>query len=219
MTAMLRKHRPKSLPSAAEAKRILSINIQLAKPDDNNWAIYPGNFKGQMTLRTALSIIYDVPETLIIGTAVLTENRYDITASMTEGDKAALKSIIEKAIESTFKLKVHRETQDTEVLVLTTPDETKIKLRPNSSRSEHWSSDEGVFAASAAPIKRLVDAITGLLGQPVVDETNLKGKYDWDVLFDAKNHDSITDAVRRDLGLELSRARRPVEVFVVEPIN
>ena len=211
---------PIQKPAAdTQAKRILSITIQLAKPDENNWAIYPGNFKGQMTLRTALSIIYDVPETLIIGPSMLNENRYDITATMTEGDKTALKSIIEKAIESSFKLKVHRETQDAEVLVLTVPDESKIKLRTKSLGTEHWSSDEGVFAASAAPIKRLVDGITGLLSQPVVDETNLKGKYDWDIVFDAKNYESIIDALRRDVGLELKRGKRKVEVVVVEPVS
>ena len=55
-----------------------------------------------------------------------------------------------------------------------------------------------------------------MLKQPVVDETNLKGTYDWDILFDARNPNSIVEAIQRDLGLELKRSKRKVEVLVVE---
>lgn len=92
----------------------------------------------------------------------------------------------------------------------------KNESRQSSSEIGHWSSAEGVLAASGSPLKNLVDGIAGLLGRPVVDETNLKGKYDWDVLFDAKNPESIVDAVKKDLGLELTRAKRQIEVLVVE---
>jgi uncharacterized protein (TIGR03435 family) len=210
---------PAKTTADVKTKRILTLTIDRTTSDENNWAMYPGNFKGQMTLRTALSIIYNVPETLIIGPPVLTEGRYDITASLSEGDKTALKPIIAKAIEDSFKLKVHKETRDTDVFILTVPDQNRLKLRVDSGTNEHWSSDEGVLAASAAPLKRLVDGLTGLLGQPVVDETNLKDKYNWDVLFDAKNHDSIIESLRRDLGLELKRAKRAIEVYVVEPAD
>jgi uncharacterized protein (TIGR03435 family) len=55
-----------------------------------------------------------------------------------------------------------------------------------------------------------------VLKQPVVDETNLKGTYDWDILFDARNPYSIVEAIQRDLGLELKRSKRKVEVLAVE---
>lgn len=91
-----------------------------------------------------------------------------------------------------------------------------MRLRANSSEMGHWSDDEGVLAASAAPLEALVEGIEGVLKQPVIDETKLKGKYDWDVLFDQKNPASIIDGMRKDLGLELTRAKRQIEMLVVE---
>ena len=201
-------------PAQDAAKPLLGITIERTRSGENNWSMYPGRFKGQMTLKTALAIIHGISETLIVGPSLLTENRYDISASMTEGNKDALKSVLAQAIEASFKLRIHREMRELEVFVLTAP--PKNELRQSSSESAHWSSAEGVLAASGAPLKNLVDGIAGLLGRPVVDETDLKGKYDWDILFDAKNPESIVDAIRKDVGLELKRAKRQIEALVVE---
>ena len=55
-----------------------------------------------------------------------------------------------------------------------------------------------------------------VLKQPVMDEANLPGKYNWNVLFDKQSPNSISDAIRQELGLELKPAQRHVEVMTVE---
>jgi len=135
---------------------------------------------------------------------------------MIGGTAEELKQILAHAIEMSLKLKVHRQMREMEVFVLSAPEPNQTRLRPNSAKGGHWSDDEGVMAASAAPLRALVDGIEAVLKQPVVDETGLKGNFDWDLLFDPGNQDSIVEAIHKDLGLELKRARKTLEVLVVE---
>jgi uncharacterized protein (TIGR03435 family) len=204
-------------PKAPEdVKPLFAVTIKSTQSESYGWSLNPGSFKGRMSLKAALSLMHDILETRIVGPSVLSENRYEITASLAEGSTDDLKQILAKAIETSLRLKVYRETRDLDVFVLTAPQQSQIKLRPNSATMGHWSDDVGVLAASAAPFQALVDGIEAVLKQPVVDDTGLKGKFDWDILFDAKTADSIIDAIRKDLGLELKRARREIEVLVVE---
>lgn len=203
-------------PAQGEVKPLFAITIKPIKSAGKSWGMNPGSIRGSMTLKTALSLVHDIPETRIICPAILSDSSYEISASMTEGHREGLKSILGKAIEASLKLRVHRELREMEVFLLTAPKPNEIKLRPNQSETGHWSDDEGVLAASAAPIRALHDGIEAVLKRPVFDETSLKGKYDWDVLFDAKRPDSIIEAVSKDLGLELTTAKRKVEVLVVE---
>jgi uncharacterized protein (TIGR03435 family) len=167
-------------------------------------------------LKTALSLVYDLPKSRVFGPASLEEARYDVKASMKEGDKNDLKPILARTLEASFGLRVRRETREMEVYVLTVAERSPVRIRPASSKDWHSSSDEGVLAASGASIQALVQGIESKLNQPVVDETNLKGKYDWDVIFDGKRPESIIEALHKDLGLVLQRAKRPVEVLVAE---
>jgi uncharacterized protein (TIGR03435 family) len=169
-----------------------------------------------MTLRTLLSLLNNISATRIVGPPALDENSYEISASLTTGNKNDLELLLALAIESSLKVKVRRETREMDAFVLSAPKQSEMKLRPNASEMGHWSDDEGVMAASAAPFRALLDGIEGVLKQPVFDETNLNGKYDWDIVFDGKNPESIIEAIHKDLGLELKRARRQIEVLVVE---
>jgi uncharacterized protein (TIGR03435 family) len=73
-----------------------------------------------------------------------------------------------------------------------------------------------------------------ILDRPVVDQTNLKGGYDFDLLFTPKlppnfqpgtglngapidtSGPTIFEAVRRQLGLKMERQKGPVDVLVVD---
>ncbi len=56
-----------------------------------------------------------------------------------------------------------------------------------------------------------------ILGRPVLDETDLGGRYDWELQYDPDAPESVIQAVRDQLGLQLTPARRPVDFIVVEP--
>ena len=66
----------------------------------------------------------------------------------------------------------------------------------------------------------LVGRLESLVKQPVVDETGMQGKYDYELKWDQPdannpNADAVIEAVRDQLGLELTLAKRPIDVTVV----
>jgi uncharacterized protein (TIGR03435 family) len=66
--------------------------------------------------------------------------------------------------------------------------------------------------------------LESILEQPVVDETELNGQYDlqlkWDQQDDKRlNAQALIKSVREQLGLELTPAKRSIEVLVLERTN
>lgn len=194
-----------------------TLTIKPTKSENPSWSRTPGRFQARaIDLKTVLSLLYMVTKTRIIGSTLLEDARYDISASMLDGNKNELESILVKAIEASFRLKVRREIREMEVFVLTAPEQTTVNLKPNPSEVSRSSVDAGVIAASAVPMGVLAEKIEGVFKQPVIDETKLQGNYDWNLVFDERKPSSIIDEVRKELGLQLKRTTRQIEVFVVE---
>ncbi len=62
-----------------------------------------------------------------------------------------------------------------------------------------------------------------MLGKPVIDETGLTKHYDFELKWTVGGDERpapgvLTRALREQLGLELTAARRPVEVLVVDRV-
>jgi uncharacterized protein (TIGR03435 family) len=77
--------------------------------------------------------------------------------------------------------------------------------------------DQGV------PISALASALEGQLGRPVLDQTGLKGFYEFALnwtpdnsLADALPGPSLFTAVQEQLGLRLESTKGPVEVLVID---
>ena len=93
-----------------------------------------------------------------------------------------------------------------EVLILTVTNQTTLGLRPNLSQYARVSNDVGLIVGTAAPISSLVSTLEHKLEIPVIDETKLRGGYDWELTFDVQNPGSIIGALSK-LGVELKRAK------------
>lgn len=85
--------------------------------------------------------------------------------------------------------------------------------------------------ATAFPMDRLATNLTGLLQKPVYDATGLKGKYDFIATF---TQDSVAqassgsepvagytifEALEKDLGLRLERAKKSIDIFVIDHMD
>jgi hypothetical protein len=94
-------------------------------------------------------------------------------------------------------------------------------LRPTTTaNSSGWREDKGKISAVNANMSSLVGRLESLVKQPVVDETGMQGKYDYELKWDQPdannpNADAVIEAVRDQLGLELTLAKRPIDVTVV----
>jgi uncharacterized protein (TIGR03435 family) len=203
-------------PLADEAPARFALTIKPTEAVSLSMSRNRGKFQAKAaSLNMIFGFLFNVSKTRIIGPPSLEDPRYAISASMPDGDNDQFQPILIQAIEASLKLKVRRETREMEVFVLSAPDSNAVTLTPNAAAVGHASDDDGVLAASAVPLSALAKALEVLLKRPVVDETSLKGQYNWTLLFDEKNPESIIDEIRKELGLELKRASRQVEVLVV----
>jgi uncharacterized protein (TIGR03435 family) len=167
-------------------------------------------------LKMLLSSLLGVTSTRIYLPAEFQDKRYDLSVTLKDDKTEAYKPLAAQAIETALGLKVKRTTREAEVYVLTTPPQLTGSLKPTRSKTFHASSAEGVLAAVAADFRLLVASLEEVLKLPVIDETKLQGKFDWDLVYDGQNPQSIVEAVRKEFGLELTLAKRSVEIILAE---
>jgi len=129
---------------------------------------------------------------------------------------------LRQAIEATFDLACRRETRDMDVFVLTATSAKAEHLTPTVSTSGSSSSaGPGRIHAINVSLSSLAWSLEGKLRQPVVDETGLTNHYDLELLWDSNEGESpgpplFGRIIREQLGLQLTPARRSIEVLVVD---
>ena len=79
-------------------------------------------------------------------------------------------------------------------------------------RNAHGHTIEGIHAS----MSDLAFCMTYGFGRPVVDETGIKGIYDFTVEYSPEEGPSIFTALQDQLGLRLETRRGPVETLVID---
>ncbi|MGP8245191.1 MAG: TIGR03435 family protein [Bryobacteraceae bacterium] len=150
-------------------------------------------------------------------------DRYDIEAKadrpLEVGDRndAVMALLAER-----FQLRSHRETREMSAFVLRAP-RTPAGLK-QAGTDERYSMrmDRGDFVYTAASMSTLTNRLTQMLMTPVVDETELKGTYDFELAISRvelqpgmNREDRVREAVEA-MGFRLENRRIPLEVTVVD---
>lgn len=144
----------------------------------------------------------------------LPEQRYDLRVKMPGTEPDALQQRIREAIEPSLGVQITREKRSVPVLVLSAPNGPKGDLIPTKGGSFHFSSSSGVLAGQNANLGSLISSLQGELGAIIVDETNLKDKYDVLLLYKEGDRESLSKALA-DLGLVIKEETREMEMAVV----
>ncbi len=63
-------------------------------------------------------------------------------------------------------------------------------------------------------VSMLARMLEGIIKKPVIDETGLTGRYDFQLSYDRTNPEDAIEAMRK-LGFKVEAARRPIEFLVV----
>jgi len=139
------------------------------------------------------------------------------SARLPRADQKALLAISRQAIEVTFGLTATGETRLRHVFVLKTRDDRKHRLTPSQwdHRIPPSQYRTGIMTGDGVTTADLARSLEFLVQQPVIDETSLAGRYDYELRYEDKQPETIVRAVREQLGLELIAAERKVEVLVV----
>lgn len=218
--------RPGTLPGAGEKEQpLFHILIRPSENLDTGW----GGSGGKFTFigSTAMNMIcaaYGVSEARTMIKSDLPEGRFDAVVNVPAKQDDSGKTWLRQILESTFDLRIRRETIEMEALVLTVTNPKPEHLTvssPTSGSSSHSDAAAGRMQSMNMPIRGLVASLEGLLKKPVIDETGLTNRYDWELQWEAKTSDRLdTDAllkaIRNQLGLGIITAKRSVEVIVTD---
>ncbi len=167
------------------------------------------------------SSIYGVTGPHLLLDFPVPDEKYDVSIHSTRAGRDQVEPLRKAAIEAAFGLSAIQEKHDLDAYVLTVKNKDAKGLRPTATpNSSGWAKGTGKVSAVNANLGSLVNCLEPLLKQPVVDETGMQGKYDYELKWDQPdvnnpNTDALIEAVRDQLGLELTLAKRPIDVTVV----
>jgi uncharacterized protein (TIGR03435 family) len=172
----------------------------------------------------------------------LDTDRFDIAAKApVNTPPAQVKLMLQTLLADRFQLKIHMDSKPLPVFVLSVG-KGKPKLRESDGtgnsgcRGEPQNPQPGVIPYNVATCHNrtmeqlaqdLRDMANGYLTNPVVDQTGLKGSWDFEIKWTSRgalaaagaDGISIFDAVDKQLGLKLEAQKLAVPVIVVDSVN
>lgn len=181
----------------------------------------PGRIESDgLPLRVAIFTAYKTSNFRIVENVSLPQDFYRFRVVVPKGQEESIYPVFQQALEVTFGLKVRRELREVDVAVLKPVGGVAATAKPSTSSERMEMVSRGAVKAKKQPIKKLVNLLEStFLNQPVVDETGLKDEYDWDLPFNRASNNVLLDAIRTQLGLEVTKEKRRIEILVVESIN
>jgi uncharacterized protein (TIGR03435 family) len=177
-----------------------------------------------------MSLAYDVDLSQVVPPPDKVTGGFDLLMTTADGSKEQL----QKEIQRQFGCVAHRETRQTDVLLLTLKQAGLPGLKPSQrqSRGGGFGSSSSAslgggvdtrsrtIASQNQPVSALVKNLQGYFDKPVIDRTSLTGNFDVSLEVSLRNGDSESDAIKQalpaQLGLELTPSRELMEMLVVE---
>lgn len=188
-----------------------------------------------VTVNTCIKLAYHVQDRQIAGPGWLASDRFDIIAKTSgPADEETIKPMLQSLLADRFGLSFHREPREMKVILLTVAN-GGARLKPAATpdaKPFRENSANGTIAKSM-PIGEFADFLSGPLEIPVVDQTGLKGKYDFTLDFTpylpdpGKNMDGtrpdttaiLKAAMNDELGLKMTGSKAPIDVLVVDHVE
>jgi uncharacterized protein (TIGR03435 family) len=206
--------------------------------------VSPGRLTfGNVTLRDCLMAAYDAKDYQISGPDWMKTDRFDIVATAPGGDNAVaspagsalsepVRAMLRKLLTARFQMSIRVEKRELPVYAMVVgKNGTKLKETETPGRS-NMRMNGGSVAFRSVTVQELVDDLsqfkTAEMDRPVIDDTGLKGRYDFTVtLFGTQEEmaaamskgdfgSSIFTLIQEQLGLKLEPRKLPLDMVVVE---
>ncbi len=213
-----------------------------------------------LSLRNLLTEAYGIRAYQVAGPDWIDTERYDITAKLAEGaSKDQVRAMLQNLLADRFRAVIHHETRDFPIFELTVA-KSGSKLQASSSAPPATADSKGQLPpagtsmmmtvkngvnrliAGKQTLETLARVLENEVGTRVVDQTGIKGTYDFTLDFvrdsgraidqfkglppgPAAAPDGLGDApglataLQEQLGLRLEKARGPLDVIVVDQAN
>jgi|SRR6202789_250334 uncharacterized protein (TIGR03435 family) len=144
-----------------------------------------------------------------------------------------MREMMQKLLAERFGLKFHREKRELSIFAITVAKGgSKLvvsKSDPNSMRDQTGDINgaEQMWRFTNNSMPEFAEAMQYFMDRPVVDETGLKGKFDFKLKWstnDAPNNDpnappGLLTAAQEQLGLKIEATKGPADVLVIEHVE
>lgn len=185
-----------------------------------------------VTLITCIKWAYHIQRAQLEGADQLGNQHYDIVAKV-EGEPTTdqMRILLRGLLAERFALKLHPGTKEVNAYALTVAPHGLRKLKPAAAQDDepwHQNSAMGMVAKNFS-MQDFIAYMSDPLGAPLVDETSLPGRYDFELDFrpyvdQAQDIHAEPQAVLRatfegELGLRLVRGRKTITTLVVEHVT
>ena len=186
-----------------------------------------------VSLRDCVMAAYDMKDYQVSGPDWMRTERYDIVAtSAGAASQDDMRLMLRKLLIERFQMTMHRERKDLPVYAMVVgKNGAKLHETEHPGRSSVRMNGGGVVFTSVT-VQELVDYMSRLhtaeMDRPVIDNTGLKGRYDFNVnLFGTQEEmmaavnkgdfgSSIFTLIQEQLGLKLEPQKLAVDMVVVE---
>ncbi len=241
-----------SAPSMLEPAPVPAYEVATVKPSEPDEQGRGLNFRGRhlvvknLAVEDLITLGYNIhPKQVTGGPAWLKEDHYDMDI-LTDHDGAPslawARGVVRKLLADRFSLKSHEETKVLSAYVLTVsrkgPNLTKSPSDPDSP--PELGGPQGMYRVRNGSMAEFAQLLQGTLDRPVLDQTGLKGRYDFTLRWtpdesqyggrfltqnnadNGTNTDSpppLFTAIQEQLGLKLEAKKAPVILFVVDGID
>jgi len=225
--------------AAAQSPAFAVASIRLSGQEvkfekDGSVQATPGTLQlRDVTLAHCMRWAYHVQDAQVAGPDALRDQRYDILAKADgPASEEPMRLMLRQLLADRFKVVFHRETREMRAYALTSADGGK-KLHPSAPGtvpSRQNTAKSTVEKAASMP--EFAEFMGDVLETPVVDQTNLKGRYDFVLDFTSYlptlNRPTQLDdflailpsALKGELGLKLERQSKiPIEVLVIDHVE
>ena len=184
------------------------------------------------SLQFLITWAYDIHAERVYGKpGWLDTARYDVLANGPEGrtpgprpfgQPGALQEMMQTLLAERFKLKVHRETRELPLYVLTAAKggpKVKLSEMPAAIGQSPFSMPApGRLVGTQVTAAMLAKVLGDQLGRTVRDETGLQGVFDFTLQWEPEMEGGVSlfTAIQEQLGLKLEGRKGPVEVLVID---
>ena len=211
---------PGNTPDVKSSTAAAIAEFYIGEPEGVNMtADYgPGYYAGHnLALADALGYFYRDAKTIDASQAVSARlnKRYEMRARLPEEHAGELRELFSGGVERSLGLKLRTVKKDIQVYLLKpAPGGVKGFNKPKTLKSA--ARMDGVdFKAKKMPVGLLCDKLKNWLDLPLLDETGLKGVYDYTFQMGPRDLAGINSGLIDQLGLRLQKATRKVVVLEV----
>src|SRR5262245_28226826 len=232
---------PTSCAQSAESPAFEVASIKPASPDAIGLMMrfMPGGGLRivNASMKDIIAMAYDVDKRQIAGGPDwVNSERFDIlaTAPQRSDDEKLNRQRIQTLLSERFHLSVHRETRELPVFNLMSA-KNGHKLQPSNENNGVFR-NRGKLVGTGATTDILASVLTTIVGRPVLDQTDLTERYNFQLEWTEEsgpiekggvvsvpsdpNPDtsgpSIFSAIQEQLGLKLESAKGPVQFIVID---